>query len=86
VQPEELPELDVEISILTPPEPTTSDQLDPKRYGVIVTSGWRRGVLLPDLDGVDTVDQQIHICRQKGGIPAHAPVTLERFEIVKVSQ
>ncbi len=86
VQPEELPELEYEISILTPPEPTTLDQLDPSRYGVIVTSGWRRGVLLPDLDGVDTVEQQIHICRQKAGISDRASVRLERFEIVKVAQ
>jgi AmmeMemoRadiSam system protein A len=85
VTPEELPELDVEISILTPPEPTTRDQLDPRRYGCIVTAGWRRGVLLPDLEGVDTVDDQIAICRRKGGIAPHEPVTLERFEVVKVS-
>ena len=83
---DELPELEYEVSLLTPPEPTTRDQLDPRRYGVIVSSGWRRGVLLPDLDGVDTVDEQIAICRRKAGIGPHEPITLERFQVVKVSQ
>ncbi len=80
----ELPDLDCSLSILTPPEPTRFDALDAQRYGVIVTDQHhphRRGVLLPNLDGVDTPEQQIRICRRKGGIPADAPVRLERFEI-----
>jgi len=84
VSPEEFGDLDLEISILTPPEPTTWDQLDPRRYGVIVTAGRLRGVLLPDLDGVDTVADQVAICRRKAGIADQAPVALERFEVVKV--
>lgn len=84
VREDELPQIDLSVSLMTVPEPTTEDQLDAKRYGVIVTSGYRRGLLLPDLDGVDTPQHQIQICRRKGGIPAAAPVTLERFEVEKI--
>ena len=72
------------MDVLGEPEPIDSpDQLDVKRYGVIVSSGSRRGLLLPDLDGVDTVEQQIDIARQKGGISAREHYALERFEVVR---
>jgi AMMECR1 domain-containing protein len=57
--------------------------LDVKRYGVIVTSGYKRGLLLPNLDGVDTVDEQLGIAMQKAGIREGEPVSLERFEVVR---
>ena len=80
--PDELKDLDYSVDVLTHPEPVKSqDQLDPKKYGVIVQAGWRRGLLLPDLEGVDSVDQQIDICRQKAGIAPHEPVKLYRFEV-----
>ncbi|MCB9762664.1 MAG: AmmeMemoRadiSam system protein A [Alphaproteobacteria bacterium] len=86
VSPSELDELDIEVSVLEPPEPVTDlATLDPRRYGVVVTSGWRRGVLLPDLEGVDTVEQQLRITRRKAGIRGHEPVEVERFEVRKVS-
>ncbi|MEI3307041.1 MAG: AMMECR1 domain-containing protein [Dysosmobacter sp.] len=56
---------------------------NPKRYGVIVGYGNRRGLLLPDLDGVDTVEQQIDIARKKGGIRETDPYTLQRFKVVR---
>ena len=59
------------------------DELDVKRYGVIVTSGSRRGLLLPDLDGVDTVDQQVDIAMRKGGISPRDKYRLERFEVIR---
>ena len=56
------------MDVLGRPEDITSEEeLDVKRYGVIVSSGAKRGLLLPDLDGVDSVQQQIGIARQKGG-------------------
>ncbi|MBN2076389.1 MAG: AmmeMemoRadiSam system protein B [Dehalococcoidales bacterium] len=82
IDPEELDLLDYSVDVLTEPELVEDeDQLDPHQYGVIVESGYHRGLLLPDLEGVDTVEQQIDICRQKAGIPAGQPVQLYRFEV-----
>jgi AMMECR1 domain-containing protein len=57
--------------------------LDVKRYGVIVTSGYRRGLLLPNLDGVDTPEQQVSIALQKAGIRPDESYSMERFEVVR---
>lgn len=82
VAPNELKHLEYKVDVLTTPEPIESkDQLDPKRYGVIVQAGFRRGLLLPDLEGVDSVDYQIDICRQKAGIAPDEPIKLYRFEV-----
>jgi len=82
VQPEELEDLDVKVDVLTEPEPIDSlDQLEPKRYGVIVESGLRRGLLLPDLEGVDTVEYQVDIAMRKAGIRPGEPMQLYRFEV-----
>lgn len=84
VQPEELPWLEINVDVMGKPEPIDSpDALDVKRYGVIVTKGGRRGLLLPDLEGVDTVEQQISIAKQKAGIRPGEQVSLERFEVVR---
>ena len=82
ITPEELEDLNYSVEVLTTPEPVESkDQLDPRKYGVIVEAGWRRGLLLPDLEGVDSVDYQIDICRQKAGIAPDEPVKLYRFQV-----
>jgi len=82
ITPDELKDLSYSVDVLTKPEPVASqDQLDPRKYGVIVECGFRRGLLLPDLEGVDTVDHQIDICRQKAGIAPDEPVKLYRFEV-----
>jgi AMMECR1 domain-containing protein len=85
VRPDELPLITYSVDVLGDAEDIDSeDQLDVKRYGVIVTNGDRRGLLLPDLDGVDTVDQQISIACSKGGIdPDCDKVILERFEVIR---
>ena len=80
----ELPLLEVNVDILSEPERISSpDKLDVKRYGVIVTSGSKRGLLLPDLEGVDTVEQQIDIARKKAGISPYEKIELQRFEVVR---
>jgi len=82
VTPDELGDLSYNVDVLTTPEPIDSkDQLDPKKYGVIVEAGIRKGLLLPDLEGVDTVDYQIEICCQKAGIASDEPINLYRFEV-----
>lgn len=84
VRSEELPELVYSVDILGEAEPVeTTAQLDAERYGVIVTSGRKRGLLLPNLEGVDTVEQQVAIAMQKAGIAQSEPVSLERFEVVR---
>lgn len=84
IRKEELPFLEINVDVLGEPEGIESeDDLDVKRYGVIVTNGLRRGLLLPDLDGVDTVRQQIAIAKQKAGIASFEKVSLQRFEVVR---
>ncbi|MBC7106855.1 MAG: AmmeMemoRadiSam system protein A, partial [Firmicutes bacterium] len=84
VRPEELDELEYSVDVLGPPEPVRGlEDLDPRRYGVIVRSGRRSGLLLPDLEGIDTPAQQVAIAREKAGIGPDEPVTLERFEVVR---
>ena len=78
----ELDDLEYSVDILTAPEPVTDlSQLDAKEYGVIVESGWRKGLLLPDLEGVDSVEEQIAVCRLKAGISTGEPVNLYRFQV-----
>ena len=82
IAPNELDQLDYSVDVLTTPEPIPNqDQLDPKKYGVIVEAGFKRGLLLPDLEGVDSVDYQIEICRLKAGIAPDEPIKLYRFEV-----
>ena len=72
------------VDVLSAPEKIKGpDKLDEKRYGVVVTSGNKRGLLLPNLDGVDSVDAQIAIARSKAGISDTEPVELERFEVIR---
>jgi AMMECR1 domain-containing protein len=78
----ELDDLEYSVDILTRPEPVTDiGQLDPKEYGVIVESSWKKGLLLPDLEGVDSIEEQIAICRLKAGISSGEPVNLYRFQV-----
>lgn len=82
VTPDELGELEYSVDVLSEPEPVKDvSELDPKKYGVIVECGYRRGLLLPDLEGVDTVEEQIRICRAKAGIAPDEPVKLYRFTV-----
>lgn len=84
----ELPDLNFEVSVLHGIELVESEQeLDPGVYGVLVsTPDGRRGVLLPSLERVTSVSQQIAIARQKGGIDAGESVKLERFRVTKASE
>ncbi len=84
VSPAELDDLNIEVSVLYPPEPISSmAELDPKEYGVIVQRGSQRGLLLPDIEGVDTAEAQVRIARQKAGIGPREPVRLYRFRVEK---
>ncbi len=81
---EELSSLEISVDVLFEAEDiSSSDELDVKRYGVIVESGMKRGLLLPNLDGVDTVDYQIEIAKQKAGIRDGEKISLKRFEVIR---
>lgn len=81
VEPEELSHLELKVDVLHEPEDATFEDLDPKRYGVIVTAGARRGLLLPDLDGVDDASTQVAIAMRKAGIAPGEAVSLQRFKV-----
>ncbi|MGN0364054.1 MAG: AmmeMemoRadiSam system protein A [Bilifractor sp.] len=84
VRADELEHLEYSVDVLSTPEDITSEaDLDVKKYGVIVTHGRKRGLLLPNLDGVDTVREQIAIAKRKGGIRDDEPFSLQRFEVVR---
>ena len=81
---EELKWLEITVYILKEPEPISSlDMLDVHKYGIIVTHGLKRGVLLPDLDGVDTIKKQIAIAKEKASIKPNEDCKIERFEVIK---
>jgi AMMECR1 domain-containing protein len=82
VEKSELQELDYSVDVLSPPEKVSdTTELDPRKYGVIVVSGHRRGLLLPDLEGVDTVEEQLRISKMKADILPHEEVEIYRFEV-----
>lgn len=80
---EELGELEYSVDVLTEPEDIGGpEELDASKYGVIVAKGYRRGLLLPDLEGVDSVQEQLRIACQKAGIePGEEGIKMQRFEV-----
>jgi len=84
MRPRELDDLAIDVSVLHPPEPIDSPrQLDVQQFGVIVQRGYRRGLLLPDIPGIDDVATQISYARMKAGIGPKEPVELFRFRVEK---
>lgn len=84
VDEDELGEIEYSVDVLGGAEPISSEnELDPKRYGVIVTKDSRSGLLLPNLEGVDTVDEQVKIALNKAGINKGEDYSLERFEVIR---
>jgi len=84
VELEELGEITISVDILEAPQLIDSvDELDPQKYGVIVKRGRRSGLLLPMLEGVDTIAEQIAIAKEKAGIGAKEEVELYRFSVAR---
>jgi len=82
VSEDELDKLSYSVDVLSCPEKVSSlEELNPRKYGIIVASGFRRGLLLPDLEGVDTVEDQLRITKMKAGILPHEDVEIYRFEV-----
>jgi len=81
---DELESLSYTADVLTCPEKVGDiKDLDPRKYGVIVSNGFRRGLLLPDLQGVDTVEEQLRITKMKAGILPHEDIEIYRFEVIR---
>jgi len=89
VQVDELKDIEMSVDILSKPEPVRSEEeLDPKKYGVIVGKGWQRGLLLPDLDGVDTIREQLDIAKQKAGLwgVPDEELEIQRFMVTRYKE
>jgi MEMO1 family protein len=88
VSADELPQLQYSVDVLSAPEPATLEDLDPAIYGVIVEdeSGSQRGLLLPDLEGVDSVTKQVEIAARKAGIQPETPIKLARFRVSRFGE
>lgn len=84
VSEDELPDLEYTVDVLSPPEKVSdTGELDPRKYGVMVVSGPKRGLLLPDLEGVDTVEEQLRITRMKAGIFPNEKMEIFRFTVTR---
>lgn len=83
VEETEIFDLEFSVDELMPPEPATKEDLNPKEYGVIVSNRGRKGLLLPNLEGVDTVEEQLDISLRKGGISENENYSIERFKVIR---
>lgn len=82
VTPDELEDISISVDVLSQPEVCEREDLDPKKFGILLEKGLQSGLLLPDLEGVETVDQQIRITKRKAGIPADDEnFTIKRFTV-----
>ena len=79
----ELNEIDISVDVLTLPVIANKTELDPKTYGVIVSQAYKRGLLLPDLEGIDTVEEQLRIACLKAGINPHSDYQIKKFTVVR---
>ena len=83
---DELVDIDISVDVLTNPIKAIKEELNPKIYGVIVSKGQNRGLLLPDIEGVDTVEEQLNIACQKGGINPNSDYNIEKFEVIRYKE
>jgi AmmeMemoRadiSam system protein A len=83
VEKEELMDIDFSVDVLTEPEPSSKEELNPKEYGVIVKSKGKTGLLLPDLEEVNTIEEQLSIALKKAGIKPYEEYSIERFRVIR---
>lgn len=87
LRPGELPFVQLSIDLLTVPQPVVElGELDANRFGVLLRAGRRQSVLLPDIPGVRSPEQQIAICLEKAGLKPDVPYALERFEVERLNE
>lgn len=80
---DELDDLEITVDVLSKPASCTRRDLNPDRYGILVEKGGRRGLLLPDLEGVDSVEEQLSIAKRKAGISPDEEVNIYRFTVTR---
>ena len=83
---DELEDIDISVDVLMDAVPASKEELDPKKYGVIVTKGYRRGLLLPDIEGIDTIEKQLSIACSKGDIDINEDYNIEKFEVIRYKE
>lgn len=86
VHQDELDDIHISVDVLMDAEPASRDELNPKKYGVIVTKEYKRGLLLPDLEGVDTIDDQLNIACDKAEIDYDDDFKIEKFEVIRYKE
>ena len=86
VSEDELEDIDISVDVLMDAVPCNKEELNPKKYGVIVSRGNKRGLLLPDLEGVDTVEEQLRIASDKAGIDFDDDYNIEKFEVIRYKE
>lgn len=78
----ELDEIAISVDILSEPEKVDSkNELDPKKYGILVEGGHQSGLLLPDLEGIDDIEKQINVARRKAGLNPDDNIEIYRFSV-----
>jgi len=86
VNQEELDDIDISVDVLMDATEASKEELYPKKYGVIVTKGYKRGLLLPNLEGVETIDEQLDIACSKAGIDSEDDYQIEKFEVIRYKE
>ncbi|MFW5961888.1 MAG: AmmeMemoRadiSam system protein A [bacterium] len=87
VQKEELNEIKISVDILSEPEQVIDkSELDPKKFGILVKGGHQTGLLLPDLDGINTAEKQLDIAKKKAGLREDAEVEIYRFKVSRFEE
>lgn len=84
---EELTEISISVDILSEPELVNDqEQLDPQKYGILVKGGHQTGLLLPNLEGIDTVEKQLDIAKRKAGLKGSIEVDIYRFTVSRFKE
>ena len=86
VEKHELEQIQFSVDILDSPEPASIEDLDPMQYGIILSSANKKALLLPNLDGVDTVEKQVQITKDKAGIRENEEFLIERFKVTRYEE
>lgn len=83
---DELDDVDISVDVLSTPESALKEELNPKTFGVIVRQGYRRGLLLPDLEGINTIEEQLFIACKKAGINPDSEYEIEKFTVTRFTE